>query len=285
MTMRRWTAGLLLALPMTALAQSAAPMHMDHAAMPAMDGHAMHDAGTTSDAAGDAEARSPDYSDGVGHAHMPGMDMRDGEPLAMLLLDQLELTHGRHASGQAWDLQGWYGNDSNKLWLRSEGERSDGRLEGGQVELLWDHASTAFWNTQLGLRQDIGASRRRWAAFGIRGLAPYWFELEATAYAGSSGRTAARFRAEYELRFTRRWILQPELELNLYGKNDAASRIGSGLADTQLGLRLRYEIRRELAPYIGVVWKRRYGSTADYARADGQARMDRQFVAGVRLWF
>lgn len=282
MNVRQWTSILLLTLPMVALAQNAVPpsMNMDHMSMPGMDHRAMPDGPA------DTGPRSADYSDGIEPSHVPGMDMHDDQPLAMLLVDQLEFTHGRDGDGQAWDVQGWYGNDSNKLWLRSEGERNDGRLGDGQVELLWDHATTAFWNTQLGLRQDVGdASRRRWAAFGIRGLAPYWFELEATAYAGSSGRTAARLRVEYELRFTRRWILQPEAELNLYGRNDVASRIGSGLANAQLGLRLRYEIRRELAPYIGVVWKHRYGTTAGYARADGQKAMDRQIVAGVRLWF
>jgi copper resistance protein B len=282
MNMHRWIAALLMGLPMTTMAQSAAapPMLMDHASM-AMDHQATPDAEHAA-----AAARSPDYSGGIGYGSMPGMDMRDAQSLGMLRVDQLEATHDSHGDGQAWDVQGWYGNDNNKLWLRSEGERSDGRIEDGRVELLWDHALTAFWDTQLGLRQDVGAGpHRNWVTLGIQGLAPYWFELEATAYAGSSGRTAARLRVEYEWRFTQRWILQPEFELNLYGRNDPADRIGSGISDTQLGLRLRYEIRRELAPYIGVVWKHRYGATADYARADGQSPTDRQFVAGLRFWF
>jgi copper resistance protein B len=217
---------------------------------------------------------------------MAGMDMRDNAPLAMLLVDQLESTRGRQADGQAWELHAWYGNDNDKLWLRSEGERSDGRVEDGQLELAWAHSATAFWDTQLGLRQDLGeGTLRQWAAFGVRGTAPYWVEIEATAYVGADGRTAARLRAEYELRLTRRLVLQPGIELNLYGRNDPAARVGRGLADTDAGLRLRYEISRQLAPYIGVVWYSEHGTTARLARQQEWPGSDRQFVAGVRFWF
>ncbi len=231
-------------------------------------------------------ARSPDYSDGIGYGAMPGMDMRDSMPLGMLRFDQLEAFHGKNGNGRAWELQGWYGGDSNKLWLRSEGERSRGRIQDGDAELLWSHAVAAFWDTQLGLRQDLGEGpARHWAAFGIQGLAPCWFELAATAYLGPSGRTAARLRADYELLFTQRLILQPEFELNAYGRSDPARRLGSGLSDARLGLRLRYEVRRQFAPYLGVVWTRRFGGTAAFARDHHQAIFDRQWVAGVRIWF
>lgn len=231
-------------------------------------------------------ARSPDYSDGIGYGAMRGMDMRDSMPLGMLRFDQLEAFHGKDGNGQAWELQGWYGGDSDKLWLRSEGERSRGRIQDGDAELLWSHAVAAFWDTQLGLRQDLGEGpARRWAAFGIQGLAPYWFELAATAYLGPSGRTATRLRADYELLFTQRLILQPEFELNAYGRSDPARRLGSGLSDARLGLRLRYEVRRQFAPYLGVVWTRRFGGTAAFARDHRQAIFDRQWVAGVRIWF
>lgn len=266
-------ASLLLVCPLAATAQSADP--------PANPPMVMDNANAAA-----ATARTPDYSDGIGHTSMPGMDMLDSQPLGMLRIDQLEFTDGRYSNGLAWDMQGWYGNDSDKLWLRSEGDGGHGRINEGYVDALWSHAITPFWDSQLGVRQDVGEGpHRQWAAFGVQGLAPYWFELEATAYAGPSGRAAARFRAEYELLFTQRLILQPEFELNLYGRNDPASHVGSGLSDTQLGLRLRYEISRQFAPYIGVVWIHRYGRTADYARQDGQPLMDRQFVAGVRIWF
>ncbi|MDE2249180.1 MAG: copper resistance protein B [Xanthomonadaceae bacterium] len=230
-------------------------------------------------------ARSADDSDGVGYgATMP--HMHGNRALGMLLLDQLETVHGRAGNGQAWQVQGWYGGDRDKLWLRSEGDAGGGVVEDGSVEALWDHAIASYWDSQLGGRHDLGAGPRRdWVALGVQGLAPYWFELAATAYLGPSGRTAARFRAGYELLFTQRLILQPELELNLYGKDDPARRIGAGLSDVRLGWRLRYEIRREFAPYLGIDWVRRVGTTADYARADGQGVFDQQVVAGFRIWF
>ncbi|WP_448097747.1 copper resistance protein B [Luteibacter yeojuensis] len=233
-----------------------------------------------------ADARSPDYSDGVGHASMKGMDMNDNGPYRMILIDQLEAVHGKDANGQAWEAQGWYGNDDDKLWFRTEGDRGGGKLEEADVEALWNHAIAPYWSTQLGARQDFGPGpNRTWAAFGVQGLAPYWFEVEATAYASAHGRTAARLRTEYDLFLTQRLILQPELELNAYGKDDPLARVGRGVSDASFSLRLRYEFRREFAPYIGIRFVDRFGRTADYVRADRQPVFDRQVVAGLRLWF
>ena len=233
-----------------------------------------------------AGARDPDYSDGIGRSAMAGMDMADNASVGMLLIDQLEAFHGHDGNGQAWQLQGWYGNDADKLWMRSEGARDGGRLEEGDIEALWNHATAAYWGSTLGVRRDFGEGPGRdWLAFGVQGLAPYWFELEATGYVGPAGRTAVRLRADYDLRFTQRLILQPELEANLLGRDDPARRIGAGVADVQWGLRLRYEIRREWAPYLGVQFVRRLGRTADFARTDGKPVFDRQFVAGLRVWF
>ncbi|MFC5582439.1 copper resistance protein B [Rhodanobacter terrae] len=233
-----------------------------------------------------ADARSGDYSDGIAAAPAHGLHMHGSAPVGMLLVDQLEAFDGRDANGQSWEIQGWYGNDSDKLWLRSEGERSRGKLEDANVEAFWNHSMATFWNTQLGVRHDFGEGpARSWAAFGVQGLAPYWFELEATGYVGAGSRTAARLRAEYELLFTQRLILQPEAEINLYGKSDPQRHIGSGISDVQFGLRLRYEIRRQFAPYVGVNWVRRVGTSADYARQYRQPVLDRQIVAGVRIWF
>ena len=232
-----------------------------------------------------ADARSPDYSNGIGYGSMKGMDMADDASVSRLLVDQLELTHSGEANGQLWEAEAWYGNDRDKGWLRTEGERRSGELEDADIEALWNHNVATFWSTQLGARQDFGTGpRRSWAAFGIEALVPYWFEVEATAYAGSSGRTAARLRAEYELLFTQRLILQPEAEVNLYGKSDPERGLGSGVSEVQLGLRLRYEIRRELAPYVGVSWIRRTGTTADFARQDHEPATEWQVVAGLRLW-
>ena len=266
---------------------------MDHGAMSGMHATTPQSAGAmggmsmASMQGGSAPpgARSPDYSDGIGYGSMKP-DLTGNDVIGKLLIDQLEAFNGRDGNGQAWELGGWYGTDENKLWIRSEGERSAGKVQDGDAEVLWNHAIATYWGSQLGVRHDFGVGPgRTWAAFGVEGLAPYWFELEATGYVGSSGRTAARLRVNYDVLFTQRLILTPELEANLYGKNDPARRIGSGLSDMQFGLRLRYEVRRQFAPYVGVVWTRRFGATADFARADQQAIFDRQWVAGVRIWF
>ncbi len=200
-------------------------------------------------------ARDPDYSDGVRSS--PGMDahMMGEKRFAMLRFNRLEYFDGQHSHGTALDADGWYGGDLNKFWWKLEGEHSRGTLEDYRVEALWSHAVSTYWNTQLGVRHDGGEGPGRdWAAFGVQGLAPYWFELSATAYVGQGGRTAARLEAEYEILFTQRLILQPKLEVNAYGKDDPARGIGSGLSDASFGLRLRYEVRRRFAPYIGVEW-------------------------------
>ena len=267
---------------------------MDHNAMQGKDHESMQGMGAMSGMTmgpmqggrPPPNARNPDYSDGIEYGPMKGMDMADNAPVGMLLIDQLEYTNGKDADGFSWEAEGWYGNDANKLWIRTEGDRSGGKLEDADLEAFWNHNVATFWSTQLGLRQDFGEGpARTWAAFGVQGLAPYWFELEATAYAGDAGRTAARLRAEYELLITQRLIFQPDFEVNLYGKDDPARRIGSGLSDAQLGLRLRYEFSRQFAPYIGVNWIRRVGTTADYAREDHQPLLDRQILVGVRFWF
>ena len=212
------------------------------------------------------------------------MQMNDDAAFGMVKFDQLEraFDSGNPAS---WEGDAWYGGDFDKVWLRSEGEHDDGRLD-AKTELFWDHAFATFWDWQLGARHDSGlGADRDWAAFGVRGIAPYWFDVEATAYAGEQGRTAFRLRTEYVVLFTQRLILQPELEMNLYGKDDPQREVGSGLSDAQFGLRLRYEIRREFAPYVGLVWQRRFGDAARFARIDRHDATEAQVVAGIRFWF
>ncbi|HWU77947.1 MAG TPA: copper resistance protein B [Rhodanobacter sp.] len=212
--------------------------------------------------------------------------MAGDHAVGMLLFDQLEAAHGYDANTQAWELEGTYGRDLDKLWVRAEGERRAGTVRHGDVEAFWYHGIAAYWGSQLGMRHDFGVGpQRQWAAIGVEGLAPYFFDVQATAYIGSAGRTAARFRADYEVLFSQRLMLQPELEFNFHGKDDPARKTGRGLSDVSLGLRLRYEILRQFAPYIGISWVRRVGKTANYARADGEQVFEQQFVAGIRLWF
>ena len=170
--------------------------------------------------------------------------------------------------------------------IKAEGEVAKGKLQEARTELLWGHAIATFWDTQLGVRYDSGVGPDRgWLAFGVQGLAPYWFEVDATAYAGENGRTALRLGAEYELLLTQKLILQPRIELNLYGKSDVERGIGSGLSEAQTGLRLRYEFTRQFAPYIGVERVSKFGQTADIARDEGEKSAVTRWVAGVRFWF
>jgi copper resistance protein B len=214
------------------------------------------------------------------------MSMDDTAPFGRVLFDQLDWRNAEGKDVFAWDAEAWYGSDYNKLWLKTEGDLRDGTVEEARTEALWDHLLSRWWNLQAGVRHDFGEGpSRTWAAFGVEGLAPNFFDVEATAYVGDGGRTAARLSAEYDLLLTQRLILQPEAELNLYGKSDPENTIGSGLSDLQLGLRLRYEFRREFAPYLGIVWTRRFGQSADFARTAGEDPSDLQVLAGLRVWF
>ena len=219
-------------------------------------------------------------------AMIDAMGMDDDAMFAKLKLDRLERSFGGDAPSLSWDIDAWIGGDFDKLRIRSEGEHVHGTTEDADVEALWSHAIAPFWDTEVGLRQDIGGrANRTWAAFGIQGLAPYWFELGATAYVGDSGRTALRIEADYDLSLTQRLILQPRTEINAYGDSDRTAGTGAGLADAEIGLRLRYEIRREFAPYVGVEWSRRFGETADFVRDEGLSPTDTRWVVGIRIWY
>ncbi|WP_236195486.1 copper resistance protein B [Pseudomonas glycinae] len=215
-----------------------------------------------------------------------GHQVHDSAINTYFLADKLEWQDADDASTLAWDLSGWIGGDIDRLWLRSEGERSNGKTEDAEIQALWGHAISPWWDVVSGVRQDFKpGAPQTWAAFGLQGMALYNFEAEATAFLGENGQSAVRLEGDYDILLTNRLILQPTAELNVYGKNDPQRRIGSGLANTEAGLRLRYEIRREFAPYIGVTWNRTYGHTADYAREEGEDRSEARLVLGVRLWF
>lgn len=203
-----------------------------------------------------------------------------------VLIDRLEAVDLDHGSGEAWELQGWAGGDIDRLWFRSEGERARGHTESADAELLYGHSVSPWWDLVAGVKHDFKpGDSQTWAAFGVQGMSPYKFEIEATAYLGEGGRSAASFEAEYDVLLTNRLILQPLLEVELYGKDDARRGIGSGLSTVEAGLRLRYEVTRQFAPYIGVSHERAFGDTADYRRDEGEDSRDTRFVAGLRFWF
>jgi len=203
-----------------------------------------------------------------------------------LLLDQLEYQNADEGSTLSWEATAWVGNDINRFWFRSEGERTNGVTEDAEIQALFGRAISPWWDVVAGVRQDFKPeSPQTWAAFGLQGMALYGFEAEATAFVGEGGQTAVRLEGEYDILLTNRLILQPAAEINFYGKDDPARGVGAGLANTEVGLRLRYEIVREFAPYIGVTWSRAYGDTADMARDEGEDVDEARFVAGIRIWF
>jgi len=213
-------------------------------------------------------------------------EMNDDPILAMFKLEQFEVRDAEDGSPLVWDGYAWIGRDLHKLWFKTEGERVHGRTEEAELQVLAGRAVSPYWDLQLGWRHDFRPGPARdWFAIGAMGVAPYWFEIDAAVFAGEQGRTAARLTAEYEVLFTQRLVLTPEVEVNLYGKDDPQVGVGSGLSDLQLGLRLRYEVRREFAPYVGVNWTRKFGGTADLARAEGGDPDELQWLAGVRAWF
>ena len=280
---------LLMAAAMPVWAEAEAMAGMDHAVMQDDDqGMNMGGAaGTMQGGSAPADARDPHaYSDGYGFGSIPRPRFADEQNFAMLRMDRLEAVRSDNNTSGLYDLQAWFGRTYDRLVLKAEGSVDNGKLEEASTELLWGHAVATYWDAQLGLRYDSGEEPNRgWLALGVQGLAPYWFELDITGYVGEQGRTALSLEAEYEILFTQRLILQPRLEADVYGKEDAERGTGAGLSDVSAGLRLRYEIRREFAPYAGVEWAGRYGGTADYARAAGLDSSEARAVAGVRFWF
>lgn len=234
-----------------------------------------------------ANARDPHaYSGGYDFGPIPRPRLADELNFGSLLVDRLEAVRSSDNTSAVYELQAWYGRDYDRAVFKAEGDYDNNKLEEASSELLWSHAVHAYWNTQLGVRYDIGEGPdRTWLAFGIQGLAPYWFEVDVTGYIGNESRFAINLEAEYELLLSQKLILQPSLEANLYLKDDAEVGIGSGLSELAVGLRLRYEIYREFAPYIGVEWVGMFGGTANQASDAGQDTNETQAVAGIRFWF
>jgi copper resistance protein B len=265
---------------------------MDHGAMSGSAPDAGHDMGgmdhgSMQGGSAPPDARDPHaYSGGQDFGPIPPPRMGDTHLFHGLMVDRLERVRTRDNSSTEYELQGWYGRDYDRGVLKAEGEVDGGRLQEARTELLWGHAVAAYWDMQLGMRHDGGKEpSRSWLAFGIQGLAPYWFEVDATVYAGEQGRSAFRLAAEYELLLTQKLILQPRIEANFYGRRDAQRELGSGLSDLVAGVRLRYEIRREFAPYVGIERSGKFGETSDFASAAGHDTQETRIVAGLRFWF
>ncbi len=204
----------------------------------------------------------------------------------------LETDAGRSNQGgvAAWDLDGWIGSDENKLWLKSEGERVSGVLESAEVQALYGRNISAFWDAQIGLRQDfyrqsLGWENTSYIVAGVNGLAPYYFETDAHLFVSDQGDVSARLRQENDVRLLQELILQPYAEANLYAQDVPEQAVGAGLATLQGGLQLRYEITRQFAPYVDVNYTRKFGETASLAHQAGESRGEAVAMLGLRLRF
>lgn len=215
------------------------------------------------------------------------MREQGGRPFGTVLFNLAEFQARRGRDGYRWDGEGWFGGDINRLTIKTEGEGTlrEG-VDGAEVQALYSRAVGPYFNLQAGVRHDFKPSpTRTYATIGFEGLAPYMFEVEGAAFVSPQGDVLGRLEGYYDQRITQRLILQPRVEINLSAQDMPRQRIGAGLTDAELGLRLRYEITRRFAPYVGVSYEAKTGRTADYARADGQKPTSTSLVAGIRFGF
>lgn len=213
-------------------------------------------------------------------------------PFYWVGIDQLEWRGNDGPDEFRWDLQGWWGTDGNKLWVKSEGTQTTSGTSNGDAEaqLLYSRMIASYWDAQIGVRQDFlfgsGPDRERtFAVLGLQGLAPYWFEVEPSLFISDEGDVSFRLMTTYDMYVTQRFVAQPRFELNAAAQDARKFGVESGVNDFELGLRLRYELRREIAPYIGINWLRKVGDTADLARSEGEDVDLLGFVAGIRIQF
>ena len=277
-----------------------ASSHAQQAHLPA--GHAHHEPGGAAAVHGPAPVAHHSSSDAQPIEPVPPLTATDraaafpvlhgnhhahGASLNSLVrFNRFEAWDADPGAGQAWEGSAWIGGDVQRLWLRSEGEREHGRTASADLEVLYGRGISPWWDLVAGVRHDFAPGpSQSWAAFGVQGMAPYKFEVSATAYLGEHGHSAFVAEVEYELPLTARLVLQPLVEVDMRGQDDDVRRVGSGLASAEAGLRLRYEISRRFAPYLGIVHERTFGDTADYRHDAGEATRETRWVAGVRWWF
>ena len=279
----------ILAGLLTALGITIAPVvhadegaHADHTAAPmAMQG------GSASSDARDPNAYSGGYTLSSGPYALPGpreLKLADEHLFGSIWIDRLERSFSYKGAATQYEGQAWFGSDKNRLSIKAEGEYAYGVFDDSRNELLWAHAITPYWDTQLGVRQDTGlVPNTTWLAFGLQGLAPYWFHVDAEGYISNQGRAALRLESSYDLYLTQRWVAQPRFEGTAYSKTIEPT-ISSGVNSATLGLRFRYEVNRQFAPYIGVQWATSPQRTATQV-AEGAPAQVTSFVAGLRVWY
>lgn len=296
---------LLPLLVLTAAAPLAAQdPHAGHA-IPQQDPHAGHDMGEAAEQADpspgpimetppppEAGSGPPRAADAIWGAEAMAASREDLQrthgdfPVFWFQGDRMETQIRDGADTYLWDIQGYYGTPTSRLWFKSEGEGEWGAdPEDAEVQALYSRAILPFWDLQAGIRHDIAGPDTTHAVIGIQGLAPYMFEVDAALFLSTRGDVTARIEAEVDQRITQRLILQPRVEANLSAQDIPALGMGGGLDQIEVGARLRYELRREFAPYIGIEQSWRTGAGADFARARGEGTSATSLIAGIRFWF
>ncbi len=209
-----------------------------------------------------------------------------GMKTGSLMVERFEARLGRE-DAYLWDLQAFWGGDIDKFAIKSEGEGSfdGGGVDDAEIQALWSHAIGPFFDLQAGARVDVEPDTRSHLVLGVQGLAPYMWHVDAAAFLSDRGDLTARIEAEYDQKLTQRLILQPRAEFNLAAQDIAERGIGAGLSSFEAGLRLRYEIVREFAPYVGVEWEQKLGETRRIARADGERASSVAVLLGIRAWY
>ena len=296
---------IVLAMPAAgAVAQHAGhgSQDVEHDAEPVVDAHEGHEANERQDSFLDLVGEAPPSAalSGPEHAADTIFDAEDmtaarkqlrieqgGFRTQMVLADRFEARAGDGDERFVWDLQGWYGGDIHKLWWKSEGAGEFGsNPDDAEVQLLYSRAVTPYFDFHAGVRHELEPSpQRSHAVFGVQGVLPYVFEIDAAAFVSEEGDFTGRLEAEYDLRIRQRLVLQPRVEMSFSAQAIPELGVGSGLGSVQGGFRLRYEIRREVAPYVGLAWERKTGRTAGFARAAGDDPRSWEFIVGVRAWF
>lgn len=281
-------AGRCLLVLAAALAPSAWSQEVDHSHMhlPGMTMPAEPAADSASTWTGEYAADRFFEPDAMAHARAMMREEMGGTTFSKFMLNVAELRPHADGDGYRWDGQAWFGGDLHRLVLRSEGEgRTKEGVETGEVQALYSRAVGRYADLQLGVRQDFAPQGRTYASLGAQGLLPFWIELEGALFVSTHGELLARAEGTTDLQLLQRLVLQPRVELNLAARDSVETRTGSGLSTAEVGLRLRYELRHEFAPYLGISWEKRFGSTADYWRAAGESAQSSRIVLGLRAWF
>ena len=247
--------------------------------------------GSPNDSVADTLARRPPEPPGLYPRKDWGLPMDDRMRHFFFLADVLEYRPHGDDSDFRWDIDSYYGGDFNRLWVKSEGEQSAKRSEYDlDVQVLYGRFVMKYYDAQIGARMETRTYRghnetRAHAVIGLDGLVPYRFEIEPLLFISEVGDVSGRITASKDFLLTQRLILQGRIETKLAIQEVKRFATGRGLNNVEAGLRLRYEIRREFAPYIGVSYERSLFGTEDLLRREGEDPNQFRFVAGLRIWF